>query len=661
MDHILSRTSRLRGSAAILLAMVGALWLLPAQPASAHAYLTESNPADASALSQAPRQLSLGFSESIVLGASSLELVDGDGKPFTPTHLRILASVPKSGAEQPVSLLADLPPLPPNAYRLSWQTLSRDDLHRTNGVIAFGIRQQVRAAGQTEPTPRPSEAALRWVLFAGFALGVGGLLAHRLYRDVGSAAALPRRASRLALLGCGVSVTTAVLLLITQVHSAGASVSEVLSGRYGIGWLARQIGLLTLMVIAARISRPPRRAGRAVASLTSPGASLTMPGASLTAPAAAGVVAVATGNALVGHGGAGGVIRVAADAAHLAGAAVWFGGLACLLLAGLPALRIPAGRATVVSAFIAFGRPAAISAAALVASGVYLVSGVAASADALLQTLYGRVLLLKVGLVGLALLLGLANHRYLRRGSASRVVRTIVGEASVGLVIFALAAVLTSSQPALEPQFVRPAAASATPFLDGPAADLQQTMSVRPNQPGRNLVLLEIFNTRRPAPGPIVDLAVSLRDSTGRLGATVTAQRLSDTRWSVPVTLASPGSIELQVTVRRTGLSDVTSRFRWSVRDPASTQRPTLLSNAPFNPPLAIVGLTLMLGTVLMAAFLVLRRRRERRGLASMPSSQWSAPVRSPSEVDHKAASAELVDVGAGRTDYQGLGSPPPW
>src|ERR1700712_3782664 len=64
-----------------------------------------------------------------------------------------------------------------------------------------------------------------------------------------------------------------------------------------------------------------------------------------------------------------------------------------------------------------------------------------------------------------------------------------------------MSALLTSGQPAREPQLVRYAADRAVPVVNGAAADLQETLAVKPNLPGANVVLVGVFDTRRPSPG----------------------------------------------------------------------------------------------------------------------------------------------------------------
>ncbi|HKC26502.1 MAG TPA: copper resistance CopC family protein, partial [Jatrophihabitans sp.] len=122
--------------------------LLPAAAAQAHAYLARSNPADGATLTSAPRQLRLAFSESVVLTATRVDVIGDGGHHYTPTSLRLIAG---ESTEDPAQVVAAIPALPRGAYRVSWQTLSADDLHTTRGVFTFGVRQAVQASPFVEP------------------------------------------------------------------------------------------------------------------------------------------------------------------------------------------------------------------------------------------------------------------------------------------------------------------------------------------------------------------------------------------------------------------------------------------------------------------------------------------------------------------------------
>jgi copper transport protein len=135
---------------------------------------------------------------------------------------------------------------------------------------------------------------------------------------------------------------------------------------------------------------------------------------------------------------------------HLAAAMLWLGGVAMLALVVWPAA--PALRRL---AFLRFSRLASVLIALILSAGVYLsVARLPAVAD-LWTTSYGRVLLVKLGLVSLALLWGAFHHFVVRPaldgpgsdGVVARLPRSLAGESAVGMAILLVAAILVDSAP----------------------------------------------------------------------------------------------------------------------------------------------------------------------------------------------------------------------
>jgi copper transport protein len=561
-----------------------------AAPAQAHAFLVGSNPADGALLTTAPRQLHLQFSESVVLGATRVEIVAADGALTEPSALRMAAE--GDDPEQPVELIADVPALTHGAYRVSWQTLSSDDLHRTSGVFAFGIGQSVTATGVEEPWPRAEEAALRWAMFIGFGLASGGALAARLYRKSAGLPSLAVACERLALAGAMWAVGISVVLLADQSQSSGVSLRQLLSSGYGGRWAIRELGLGLLAVGAVIALRTP--SGRLRAALTTSGA-----------------VVAAVGSAQLAHASAGSPepTRMLAEAAHLIATGCWSGALITLIVFGYRRLREHGTDGQAVRAALrAFAVPAAACVATAFVTGVYLVSGTVGSVDAALLTFYGRSLLIKIGLFAAAGILGLLNHRRVRNAQQS-IGRTVLAEAVLLTLALGLAAVLSSSQPAREPQFIRPAQPHTVPVLDIAAADLQETLAVTPNRLGEAVLFVEVLDTRRPAPARIASVSVTLTSSTGEPTAAIEAQRLTDGRWSAPVTLSAAGRNWVDVVVRRPGLADTPSRFGWIVGGGATAPGRAIVSKAPWSSALSWLAAILAVIAILLGLFVCGWRR----------------------------------------------------
>jgi copper transport protein len=148
---------------------------------------------------------------------------------------------------------------------------------------------------------------------------------------------------------------------------------------------------------------------------------------------------------------------------HIGAASLWIGGLATmagLLWFGAPQLRR--------AAFTNFSQMATILIALVLAAGTYLSIVRLPHLHDLWSEGYGRVLLVKIGLVCFALLWG-AFHKFVvlpaldraDTGFLTRIGRSLAGESLVGVAVLLVAAVLVDSKPPAQPAKPPPAAATA--------------------------------------------------------------------------------------------------------------------------------------------------------------------------------------------------------
>jgi copper transport protein len=637
----------------IVLLVLLLIWMAAgARPALAHAIVVRTEPADGAVLGTPPRQVRLWFSEPVALHLTAIELIDGGGRRFAATSVRgnaaSLAAAVRSDQLTAAEVLIELPSLPPGVYRLSWRTLSSADLHNTAGTIVFGVQRNIAgtSAAATEPLPALPEVALRW-LDLGALSGLLGALALALLAlpraarmKIVSIAALEHMATlRRRLLAmaewAGIGALLAGLgLLLAQALAVGGSLAgglasawEIMIGTgYGMAWLARQVALALLLAsLTLTRQRPGQLDQRRFA------------GPRAAAPLLL-ALAVAVAQALQSHAAAARELpwlAVAAGAAHILAAGVWGGGLLALAVVVLPLAQSNGAAALGWSMLRGFGRLAAASLAALLISGLLLVAQQVASVDALLATLYGRALMLKLALAAGAALLGLLNAARLHARVASalaRLLRRPAGwlpltdtsvlalvrlELAGALLVVGLAGLLGSSQPARGPEFDRPAAEAAPLSNTSRADDLLVTLALRPNRPGQNFIALGVFDTRRPTPAPIDQVLVDLRPADGRPGGhSLVASALGQGRYEVADdAITSPGDWTIAVTVRRAGMPDATTSLPWSVLPPAPPARPTIISNAPLGP--WAFGTALLLALALAALWSAQRWRARRFDLAA--------------------------------------------
>lgn len=102
--------------------------------------------------------------------------------------------------------------------------------------------------------------------------------------------------------------------------------------------------------------------------------------------------------------------------------------------------------------FVRFAKIAPVLISLLVAAGIYLSVLRLPTVSDLWETGYGRVLIVKLSLVALALTWGALHHfvvepRLDRPGVASRLSGSLIGESAVGMAVLLVAAVLVNSRP----------------------------------------------------------------------------------------------------------------------------------------------------------------------------------------------------------------------
>jgi copper transport protein len=601
---------------AVVAVIVGALAPLVLTPtaASAHAYLARSTPGDGAVLDRAPEVVTLSFTERVELSATHVDIVDGDGRRYAPTAVT-LRQTPDSGvalaggAETPVDVVVGLPTLPANVYHLTWRTLSSDDLHITSGNLVIGVQRSVPTA-QPVPGPggpAPLETTLRGLGLLGLSVLLGGAVLALLL--AGRFPDLRRRLLDVAVTGGVLALVSTPGQLVFQVYAGTGGTGPLLlreatSGR----WLARELGLLALTTAVLWARAGLRSREPAVAAIILGGS---------------GALATAVGTALLGHRSGG--PNLLASSMHVLAAGAWAGGVLAAALAFVPALRSGSGRGGQVAALLrAFAALAVGAVVSLAVTGLLMMGDQVATVDALLTTPYGLLLLLKIAAVAVAGLLGLRTARRLRVGAVP--VRGLIAEATALVAVLGLAGALASAGPARGPRFDAGPAVTIMPQVSGQAADLVDTVAIRPNVPGRNVVTITIADTRRPALAPIGGVSVILRGPDGT--QTVhPVTRAPDGSWAVSTDdLRSAGTWKVSVTVLREGLPAVTDAHDWGVAGSATGADP-LVSSAPLRPLLSVLALVVAVGGLVGAALWYRRRRRATGAPVARPVTAVSAIV----------------------------------
>jgi copper transport protein len=199
--------------AAVIAGLVAVLHLFgPVPAASAHATLLFTTPAVDGAVPSTPEQLQLVFDQPVRLLESSLQLSAEAGAP-------VPLAAPVLGAKGQTVTARVLVALPTGPYLVRWQFAAEDGDIMT-GEYRFAVGSSAGLAlggGQTTATKGlAATTALRWLLFVGLALSLGGAVGSWLVRR-----AHPPEAAEIvtprpwlvpgALIGAAASIGTAAL------------------------------------------------------------------------------------------------------------------------------------------------------------------------------------------------------------------------------------------------------------------------------------------------------------------------------------------------------------------------------------------------------------------------------------------------------------------
>lgn len=434
---------------ALLIALLGVLGP-GAGPASAHAALTSTDPAEGSVLPTAPERVTLTFSEGVLLSDDSVRVLDPRGK-------RVDAGEPGHvDGKSTTATVALHTGLPDGTFTVAWKAVSEDS-HPVGGAFTFSIGAPSKTTVSVPATAEPDATVdllydtARYAAYAGFVLLVGGCLFAGLCRS-------SRPVERVAASGwVTLFVATLLLLLLRGPYANGDGIGaafdlggldEVLSTKPGAALLSRLLLLgaaaVFLAVLFGSYARQTRAADASAARTPDGGA---VPPADGERPADSGsggaggagagagttpqadpqarrdlafglaiggpVVAAGLGAtwAMAEHASVGiqPWLAMPLDVAHLLAVAVWLGGLVALLVtlrAGVP-ITVPQVRR--------FSRAAFGSVLVLVATGLYQSWRQVGSWDALTGTEYGRWLLVKVALVVVLVGIAAVSRRWTAR------------------------------------------------------------------------------------------------------------------------------------------------------------------------------------------------------------------------------------------------------
>ena len=464
--------SSLRRALLCALVVVGLL-ATTAGSAFAHATLIGSSPAVNGRIQESSQSVTLRFSEPVeVINRSDVTIVDAGGDRVDASGGR---TVPGNPTQVTVALRG---PLLPSSYTVRYRVVSADS-HAAAQAYVFAVGNAklgdpilAGSGGLSDTSPAAVAARVIELVALGLLLGLIGFRILVWGPAVEATSALDaderdralRRGQRMfwrsfwglaVLAGLAETLVLAAKsavvfhtgLLSAIVHPTNAF-RFVAASRFGdfLGW--RSAALCALIAVAFLVwtselgDRPtaPSRAWHAL-----------MAGLGLTALALLSSQGHASQAPLA-------PLQIAADAAHLGGAAIWIGGLPCVALVLLRAPQaLPEGGRALASATLSrFSKIALWSVVVIAVTGLARMAGELATPVQLVTTGYGRDLMLKASLLAPILIVAQRNRRLVAAMAGGltptaaklrTVARSVQMELAIAMGIVIVAALLVAQIP----------------------------------------------------------------------------------------------------------------------------------------------------------------------------------------------------------------------
>jgi copper transport protein len=512
-------------SIAVAVAVAGVVLLLPAA-ASAHAYLIKTVPAASVILNRPPASVQLTYDEAVEPRFAIISVTD------ISAHSVTTGPVTRSPSN-PDTLVVPLKHVGEGWYLVYWRAISVDG-HPVQGAFTFAVGPNAGPAPQfTIPHIAGSATStrlviLKWLAFLTMMVAIGLFVLRALI-----AQPLVRRVDGTTLRALSIAFGLAAVLGLIAIPAYLEEATAIDSLRsfwtfggvvplwrvtaFGRGWVDIEI-CFALFCAAAAVAiwtDRPEREHRPTAAVLALSGALVAAAAALVLPGT------------VGHAGQTSPrgVAVLVDWLHLLSGSVWVGGLIGLLVLWrcLPAARRTAGLVVCVPRF---------SNTAFVSVMVLLGTGVGASVlhlpvlSALWLTSYGKLILIKAGILLAAMAIASVNLLRTKPGlsraevseASARLLRRLVAGEAVLVAGAILAAAILSSLAPPPPAFAEEGSALARVGPGKVAAAVTRAgytlqVLVTPNKAaGPNSFGLRLTRAGKPVSGADVTLSFAMLD-----------------------------------------------------------------------------------------------------------------------------------------------------
>jgi copper transport protein len=569
--------------ASVALAAVLVLALLAPSGALAHAQLEGTSPERGAVVKHEPSAVIFRFDEPVEGNFGAVRVYDANGSrvdegdAFHPNG---------EGPRLGVHLKPDLPD---GSYTATYRVISADG-HIVSSGFVFSIGKpgktpketvsELTAGAGSGPITETAFGLARGIQYLAIALAVGGLAFLLLAWLPGLALvggegegwsrasrAFSARLRRVALLATALGgISAAAGVVLEGAEAAGISgfsalketiVRETLETKFGTIWGLATLAWIAFGLLAALLLRP------------SSGRLFGWSRALLLAAPLAFVVMVP---ALSGHGSTQSPVTLnfPVNVAHVAAMAIWLGGLVTLLFVAPRGTRElePGDRSRLLAATLSrFSRVALVSVGAILLTGLVQAYVYVRRLDALIETGYGRAVLIKFIL--LMVLIGIGAYN--RRRSVPRLNKIAAGgeppgraglllrralraEVALLVVVIGVTAALASYAP--------PISAQSGPFsAESTFGPIQLEISVEPARVGANQIHIYMFDAKSGAPyakAKQVKASASLPEKS--ISLPLEPQLSGPGHYTIPgALLNASGEWRITLTVRTSAFDEYTS------------------------------------------------------------------------------------------------------
>lgn len=524
-------------------------------PAFAHAELLETTPQDGAVLDTAPDTVELRFNEPVQVVEDAMRLFPGDGTPEVLT-----------AHTSNTTVIIDFPAdLGDGAYALAYRVVSADG-HPIGGALTFQVGHGDYTAPDTSVTPADPVVteAIVSVLSVAQYLGLLALVGLVFFNRFVTCAPNPAepRIRKLSRIAYGTALASSLLLIpasgarvtgnefITYLPETGDLVLLPASTWMpGVSWqlLASASLVLVFGLTALLLDARSRTAGMGVADLGSATVALCVP-------------------LLVGHTQTVQPVwvMIAADLVHLLTGAFWVGGvigLLCTLAIARPATHRGVPRVhpnTLVEVVARFSHHALLSVIVLAISGTVMAILIIGSWGTLFGSDYGRILLIKLGIVAAVVLPAAWNRlhllaRIIKQPSEQQqwasLRRTLTGEAVLLMAVIAVTGFLANTSPTTAQEHHHGGESPAATAEEAPLYAQSQGLIVdgllTPASTGENTLTFRLEYDGEPV--TVEEVALDARLPEQQLGPFTAAPKLNPDTGEYEATLTMPIAGEWQI------------------------------------------------------------------------------------------------------------------